>query len=285
MKNSFGVYELTVNTDHDSKYYIGSTTVTFYRRYQQHLYNLKSGTHHNHYLQNLWNKYQNIYFKVLEVCLDKNVVAQREQFWIETKDPETLINHGPALPNPCLGTHHSEETRKKLSISHTNPSAEIRKHYSESHIGEKHTPEQIEKIRAANTGRKHSKEFCERLSEIKKNQSKETLKKIALANTGKVRTAEQRQKMADAQKQRFANPEEVNKTRHGTIDYFAQHREMKTHTRLPGDIWAKDLIGPDKMGYREAYEYLNAKKASGELISIWVFDQGIRKRVFRKASL
>ena len=281
MNKTFGVYELVINTDHGEMFYVGSTAQTFKRRYQQHLNNLLKGVHHNHHLQNLWNKYQNIEFRIVEVCDSRETVALREQYWYEVKSPDSLINHGSPLPNPCLGTHHSEETRKKLSISHTNPSPEIRKRYSESHLGKTIPPEQRKKIGLAHKGRKMSEEFCQRMSEIKKNQSEETRKKIGLAHKGKYPTEEQRQNLSEGQKRRFTDKEEVEKARQGTVDYFARHKELKTHTRLPGDIWAKDLIGPDKMGYHEAYEYLNAKKVSGELICVWVFDQGIRKSVFR----
>jgi group I intron endonuclease len=284
MNKTFGVYELVINTDHGKMFYVGSTAQTFKKRYQQHLNNLTKGIHHNHYLQNLWNKYKNIEFRILEVCDDRETVALREQYWYETKLPDSLINHGSPLPNPCLGTHHSEETRKKLSISHTNPSPEIRKRYSESHIGKKLTPEQKEKIASANRGRKRSPEFCKRLSEIKKKQSKETKRKISIANTGNVPSKEHRKAMSQSQRKRFKNPKEVEKARIGTLNYFQRHKEQKTHTRLPDDIWAEDLYSTGQMKYSEAYEYLNSKIESGEMISLWVFDQGIRKKVFRKVN-
>lgn len=63
------------------KYYIGQGK-DVYERWRHHLYCMKHGIHHNHEIQEDYNKYGKDSFKfcVLENCTNRN---ERESFWIE----------------------------------------------------------------------------------------------------------------------------------------------------------------------------------------------------------
>jgi group I intron endonuclease len=77
-----GVY-LIRNTE-NSKLYIGSASIKFRKRYNEHLNELRKGSHKNEYLQKSWNKYgeQSFVFEILEIC-KKEECLTKEQYWID----------------------------------------------------------------------------------------------------------------------------------------------------------------------------------------------------------
>lgn len=62
------------------KIYVGSTTMTFLKRYRHHLTQLQNNNHKNSHLQNSYNKYgsDNFEFDILEIC-DKTFCLEQEQ--------------------------------------------------------------------------------------------------------------------------------------------------------------------------------------------------------------
>ena len=64
--------------------YIGSTTVSFNLRKNNHVNHLNKGTHDNRHLQSAWKKYgkSNFEFSILERCLPEDCIV-REQYWID----------------------------------------------------------------------------------------------------------------------------------------------------------------------------------------------------------
>lgn len=71
--------------------YIGSTTVSFIKRFKKHKQKLRYNYHENTYLQNMWNKYgsNNFKFEIVE-NLDNATNAEirdRELFWINKYFP------------------------------------------------------------------------------------------------------------------------------------------------------------------------------------------------------
>lgn len=86
-KKVCGIYKIKI---HD-KEYIGSSK-NIQHRLRQHLITLKQNKHHNHTMQNLYNKYgiDNIYFEVIEICLEENRI-NREKYYIDSIKP--YINH------------------------------------------------------------------------------------------------------------------------------------------------------------------------------------------------
>lgn len=108
--NKFGVY-MILNILNDKKY-IGSTTVSFKKRWWSHKASLRHNKHKNVYLQNSWNKYgeDNFKFIILDIIDDKNLVLQQEQQWIEKYNFSRLYNINE---NATGGNQFSEETIKK----------------------------------------------------------------------------------------------------------------------------------------------------------------------------
>jgi hypothetical protein len=85
-KNKSGVYCIynTVN----GKFYIGST-VNFYKRYRQHIIDLKRKKHHSIYLQRAFDKYglDAFEFKTIEIVDDCNLLRSKEQTYLFSLNP------------------------------------------------------------------------------------------------------------------------------------------------------------------------------------------------------
>ena len=80
-----GIYHLKIK----NRTYIGSST-SIGHRLKHHQWSLQENRHHNRTMQNLFNKYQNIYFNVLEQC-EADILIEREKFYIDDLKP--CINH------------------------------------------------------------------------------------------------------------------------------------------------------------------------------------------------
>lgn len=113
--NQFGVYRI-VNVK-NGEVYIGSTSLKFKTRWEQHLHSLKKQKHHNSILQNKWNFYgeRSFLFEIAEIVLDKNDVISTEQKWLDFafKDGK-CINVRPLAESP-LGFKMNQEGRTKIS--------------------------------------------------------------------------------------------------------------------------------------------------------------------------
>ena len=118
------IYQI-LNTQ-NNKRYVGSS-VNFDKRIRQHKIDLKRKKHANRHLQDSWNKYgeEAFSFTALEVVTNPEDLLSREQFWIDTSNPEYNIDK-----------------------------------VAGSSLGVKRSPETIEKIRKANLGLKHPEWRC-----------------------------------------------------------------------------------------------------------------------------
>lgn len=110
-----GVY--VIRNKVNGKVYIGSTIVTFKKRWQDHLKHLKRGTHANNHLQSAYLKYGADAFswEVLEYT-SKEEARKRESYWIsyyDARNPEVGYNEAGVNSegNPIV----SEATKAKLS--------------------------------------------------------------------------------------------------------------------------------------------------------------------------
>jgi group I intron endonuclease len=179
-----GVYKIT-NTA-NGKCYIGvSKNVNM--RLETHKRWLKYNCHPNKHLQNSYNKHGENYFKfeVLEYCSIEEL-DEKEKYYIDYYDslqhgfnnrhggydnfewPEEVrrkisesnkgkvitLEHREKIRKKLKGFKHSEETRKKLS--------ELRKGKNNVNYGGL-SPQHIENMRRALTGRKQSKEHVENM--------------------------------------------------------------------------------------------------------------------------
>lgn len=166
-------------------------------RWYAHIKGLTANRHINKKLQNAWNKHGPDFFTfyVVEAVTDHSKLLEREQWWLdfvfsteewcynickvagstkgyrhteETKQRLSEISKNMSLETKMkIGAKSknrvvSEETRKKLSEAgkrweHKSPSEETRRKISIA-VKEAITPEIIERIRAANIGKKRTAE-------------------------------------------------------------------------------------------------------------------------------
>lgn len=152
----------------NKKYYIGSTTQSFERRFYHHKLNLRRGTHHSIRLQRAWDKYgeDNFIFDILEEY-PKECCASMEQWWI------TMTG----CYSPNVGYNICRQVGTTLGYRY---SPEQKKHISEALQGkfskEKH-PMWGKKRPPTTLGYKHTLESIERMKDFQKNRSR-SLKEI-----------------------------------------------------------------------------------------------------------
>lgn len=106
-----GVYQILNLVN--GKRYIGSTAVSFMKRWGSHKKELRNNYHHSKSLQRAWNKYgqENFSFEVLATC-PKEYCIKLEQWFLDNFSRE--YNVCPTAGSR-LGTKVSEEERKKMS--------------------------------------------------------------------------------------------------------------------------------------------------------------------------
>ena len=131
MDNS-GIYSITNTVS--GKRYIGSSHVIKHR-WISHRAELRRDKHRNLRLQQAWQKHGEaaFLFEVLELVPNRDDLFDREQAWIDKLNPK--YNCKAVACGRGTGWTHSKETRQTLR---------------DFHIGKKHTPESIERIRKAN---------------------------------------------------------------------------------------------------------------------------------------
>lgn len=88
---SSGVYKIINRIN--GKFYIGSTSMPFSRRFDFHECELKHGRHGNIHLQRSYDKHGRdaFTFEIVEECSDKSILRHREQFYIDSLNPEFNI--------------------------------------------------------------------------------------------------------------------------------------------------------------------------------------------------
>ena len=107
-----GIYLITCTANNDR--YVGSAKNLLSRR-REHWCNLRLKRHHNTHMQNVWNKYgsDTFVFEVIEKVVDRALLIEREQYWIDTLRPE--LNKAKKAESGFLGLVHTEATRARLS--------------------------------------------------------------------------------------------------------------------------------------------------------------------------
>jgi group I intron endonuclease len=140
-----GIYQI-VNLK-NGKLYLGSSNNIAVRKYN-HYYHLRHNTHHSIVLQRAWNKYgeKNFDFSLVLTCPDEMLLFYEQQL-LDLCKPEYNISTDAAAPT--RGMKLSEETKKKMSrsaIGHpgylTHHSDETKQKISLSMKGRKMTDEQ-----------------------------------------------------------------------------------------------------------------------------------------------
>ena len=113
-KVAYPVIYKIVNTN-NNKIYIGSASYYDIRK-GTHIAKLRRNKHNNPYLQAAWNKYGEscFRFEILELVSDVNYLLKREQFYIDSLNPEYNISR---IAGSNLGLRMSESTKQKISLS------------------------------------------------------------------------------------------------------------------------------------------------------------------------
>jgi group I intron endonuclease len=128
MNKIIGIYKITSKINPD-KIYIGSS-INVKSRWSLHKRKLMLNEHHSPILQSHVNKYgiDDLSFELIETC-NKEVVLQREQYYIDTLKPKLNICKiaGNHLGRKCsiesiikmriVKSNITEETRRRISIS------------------------------------------------------------------------------------------------------------------------------------------------------------------------
>ena len=168
-KKVSGIYK--IQSIATGRLYVGSAHC-LYTRHHVHLSQLKSATHCNKHLQRIYNKHgqSDLRFSVLEIC-EKGVLISREQHYMDTLKPG--INIDP-LAQSSAGRKATMEQRRKMSAARigVQSTAMLGKKHSEHTkrlISEKAKqrglhPAFMAASKAANTGRKHTKEMRDLLA-------------------------------------------------------------------------------------------------------------------------
>ena len=203
-----GIYKIVNSVT--GKYYIGSS-VNLSVRKTEHFCRLRANKHDNLHLQQAYNLYgeKAFSFHVIEYVQDNAKLIEREQYYIDTMhacDKTIGYNICPTAGN-MLGVPCSEERKRKISL--------------------------------ANTGKKRSKEYCERMSLIKRGENnpwfgKKRPKEFGLLISQKLKgrkckplTEEHKKKLSDALRGRKRRPRTEEEKQHvseGLKKYFMTNR-------------------------------------------------------------
>lgn len=189
LKKVSGVYR--IRNLANNKFYIGSTN-DLYKRFIQHKIQLEREEHHSIYLQRAFNKYGTSQFimEILLLCkqeyllyyeqqliyelvpnynMNKRATSNRGYKWsMESRQKASMAQLGN---QNALGHRLSEEQKQSMSASRKGKCIGEQNGF----YGKTHTQEVRQRIRDAQTGRKHSEE-------TKKKQAKSHYKPVKIDN-------------------------------------------------------------------------------------------------------
>lgn len=102
----------------NGKYYIGSTKKPK-TRWNCHKNDLRKGQHHNHILQNCWNKYgeESFEFKIIKQTSGNRILEEQNTLneYAQKHGCEKIFNIGKIVDACFTGRHHSPEHKKYIS--------------------------------------------------------------------------------------------------------------------------------------------------------------------------
>lgn len=230
-----GVY--AIRNCKNGKVYVGSS-LNVDKRIKGHFDSLKKNSHYNSHLQKAWNKYGEDNFEsfVIEEVRSKDILRQREQFYIEQYKAAESGYNMLSNTNIGLGVSASDEIKKKISKACT---GERNGHYGKRHstatkkhisdvkkrqgqikkekrkkewIKEKHRCEICNRWMKEKygSGRFCSKECCNKYISLRNKQivhDEIWNKKVSKSAKGKKFSMEHRKKISDNAKKRMSNPE------------------------------------------------------------------------------
>ena len=206
MESKSGIYNITNTVN--GKVYIGQA-YDINKRKRQHFNDLKRNKHRNKHLQSAYNKYgeDSFLFNVILYC-EKFELTRYEQSVVDITS--NIYNIRKLCVTSALGIKRSEESRRRMSEVHKNPSEEIKRKMSEAHKGKRLSEDAKRKVSEFQKGRITSDETKCKLSESNKGKtrSEETKCKISKAKKGSHPakwTEERKRKFSEVSKIREAN--------------------------------------------------------------------------------
>lgn len=241
MSKTAGIYKIQrIGTD---QCYVGSS-YWIKKRWAVHKRELNKGRHQAPYLQNSWEKHgaEAFEFSMLEVCecegdALKALLFVREQHWMDMLSP--CFNTCPAaastlgfkMPREIVERHRQQITGRKLSPEH----AAIARILA---LGLKRTPETKEKMRQNGIKRGMPVSAIENSANSRRGKklSPEHLEKVRLASTGRTHSPETIEKMkasntVDVRDKKGAHcrgkqqtPEHNEKRRRSLLSYYERKR-------------------------------------------------------------
>jgi group I intron endonuclease len=195
MKVKSGIY--FIQNIENGKIYIGSA-VHITERWRLHKVHLRNGNHHNKHLQAAWIKHgeDSFRFGVIEYIEDKDILLEREQYWIDQNgvcDREIGYNAAP-VAGGMLGFKHSEETKARLrdvgfpkGRIPWNKGKKMEGEYKKNFLKAMKSDKMKNTRRKKSDGFKHTEETKRKIGEAGRGRpcSEETRKKMAKSMTGK----------------------------------------------------------------------------------------------------
>ncbi len=158
-----GIYKITCTAN--GRFYIGSA-VDLHRRQYEHWRHLQQNKHVNLHMQRAWNKHgeQDFTFEVLELVLSMSLTA-REQYWLKKLKPfgRKGFNIARDADAAHLGQKHTPEAIAKMKDRKFSP--EHIENLRQSHLGKKPSLEAIEKHRQSMLNHETSSETRERIKQ------------------------------------------------------------------------------------------------------------------------
>lgn len=161
-----GIYQITCIPT--GKIYIGSA-VNIQRRWRQHKHDLRHSKHGNEYLQYAWNKYgeDQFRFDILEILENTDSIYEVEQKWVDSKN----------VLDKSIGFNICKKCGLGSRLGMCNPPESVERQRQKL-IGRRIPRERVERVAAANRGKKRSPEIREKM-------------RLSRARTGKIIPSEE----------------------------------------------------------------------------------------------
>lgn len=231
----------------NDKVYIGAS-IHVEERFQQHLNELRKGTHVNKYLQHAFNVYgeSNFEFSIVESCAVEELPEAEIRILhtyggYESTDTYNLREGGRVCSgkdNPNFGKHWSLNWRKAQSDR-------MKAHYADptNHpmYGKHHSPETIENLRLSHLGTHQTVESNLKRSETLKSQNRlgarnpfygkhhsdEVKARLRIASAERKHTPEELEKMRVAATGRTHTQETINKLKQRKQQYVWRYENLE----------------------------------------------------------
>lgn len=179
----------------NAKVYVGQTWKSLQERFQHH----KQNTSHVSKLKRAMNKYGaiNFHIELLTITHTQEIANYYENYFINKFDS---IHNGYNIREGGARGKHSESSKNKLRGRIL--SEETKKKMSLSHIGKTVTKQSRDKMSASRKGRIFTDEWKKKLSDAAKNKTitEETRAKLSKARIGRKFSEEWKKKISEAHK-------------------------------------------------------------------------------------